>query len=398
MTQIPPSKLAQQASGDDLSHSAMRVSILGIRGLPAEHGGFETFAERLAPYLVKQGWQVTVYCQGQGRTDITEDNWNGIRRVTIFVSGDGPASSMKFDWLCILHAAREKPVCLTLGYNTALFCFWLRIRGVSNLINMDGMEWKRAKWSKLARLWFWINDWAGCLLGDALIADHPMISDHLATRVDRKKITMIPYGADELFGLKPALPDKLGLVAGKYFTLIARAEPENSILEIVKGFSSKKRGVNLVVLGNYHEESAYHRSVKSTASAEVIFLGAIYDKAVVRALRANCLGYFHGHRVGGTNPSLVEALGAGNVIIAHDNAFNRWVSGASAYFFRDPSDVSNAIDDILANAEQASDRAAASLERFQKSFRWEPILNMYDQLLRKFLKADGREPNAVTNT
>jgi glycosyltransferase involved in cell wall biosynthesis len=303
---------------------------------------------------------------------------------------------MKFDWLSIRHAARERPVCLTLGYNTALFCFWLRIKGVRNLINMDGLEWKRAKWSKAARLWFWINDWAGCFSGNTLIADHPVIADHLATRVDRQKIHMIPYGADEVVGASPEVLQTFGLTADRYFTLIARAEPENSILEIVKGFSAKKRGVHLAILGNYQEDSDYHRAVKAAASDEVIFLGAIYDRRALEAIRGHCLGYFHGHQVGGTNPSLVEALGAGNVIIAHDNAFNRWVAGDSAYYFGDPQDVSSAIDDVLGNADRALRCAAASRQRFQAQFQWEPILLKYDALLRQGHLADRHGAHAHT--
>ena len=371
-----------------------RISILGIRGIPAAHGGFETFAERLAPYLLERNWDVTVYCQAVGPAHMWEDRWRGIRRVHVPVTGDGPMATMKFDWQCVLHAAVERPVCLTLGYNTASFCAWLRLRGVRNVINMDGLEWRRDKWSAAAKAWFWLNERAACWLGDDLVADHPEIERHLATRVNRSKISMIPYGADELGSVDMQALDARGLVARQYFTLIARPEPENSILEIVSGFSRRLRGVKLAVLGTYSAEHPYHRQVRQAASKEVVFLGAIYDRATLGSLRAHALGYLHGHTVGGTNPSLVEALGAGNLVIAHDNHYNRWVAGDGARYFRDADDVSRIVDEVTANFEESERLRACSRARHQAEFRWEPILRRYHELLMRHAPSTVAAPVA----
>lgn len=373
-----------------------RLSILGIRGIPAAHGGFETFAERLALFLRDQGWAVTVYCQEEGSGPITEDDWQGVRRVHVPVIGGGPLSTMKFDWRCIRHAARERPLCLTLGYNTALFCAWLRLKRVRNVINMDGIEWRRAKWSTPARLWFWLNDWAGCWLGNHLIADHPEIKRHLATRVREDKITMIPYGADPVMQAPTALLQAYGLETGSYFTLVARPEPENSVLEIVQGFSCRPRGVRLVVLGHYRDEQPYHRAVRAAAGPEVQFIGAVYDRDVLAALRMHGLGYLHGHRVGGTNPSLVEALGAGNLVIAHENAYNRWVTGEGALLFSDADGVDRALSALIADPADAQRRRAASRLRHETAFQWAPILGQYAQLLEAQLQPAGPSHTAPT--
>ena len=120
---------------------------MGIRGVPAHHGGFETFAERLAPYLARCGWDVTVYCQEEGHGPLTESEWQGVRRVHISVGADTAFNSMKFDWACIQHAVRDRaPLVLTLGYNTAVFGLRLRAAGICHVINMDGIEWARDKW------------------------------------------------------------------------------------------------------------------------------------------------------------------------------------------------------------------------------------------------------------
>ena len=155
------------------------LRILGTRGVPAAHGGFETFAEQLALYLVRRGWRVIVYCQEDGTGPISEDTWQGIERVTIPVSQSGPKGTILFDWKSIRHAGQHRDLCLTLGYNTAVLCAWLRLKGVRNLFNMDGMEWRRAKWGKPAKTWFWMNEWAACWLGNHLVADHPEIARHL---------------------------------------------------------------------------------------------------------------------------------------------------------------------------------------------------------------------------
>lgn len=371
------------------------LRILGIRGLPAAHGGFETFAEHLALYLRDRGWRVIVYCQEQGSTSIQHDTWQGIKRVKVAVPGDGALSTMHFDWRSTADAARHDDVCLTLGYNTAVFNALLRIKGVPNLINMDGIEWRRAKWSRLPKAWFWLNDWLGCWVANHLIADNPAIRYHLMSRVRDDKITMIPYGAAEVLSAPPDKVHALGLHPHRYLTVIARPEPENSLLEIVSAFSRKPRGHQLAVLGKYTPEDPYHRAVMAAASDEVHFLGAIYDASTVQALRYHSVAYIHGHQVGGTNPSLVEAMGAGNAILAHNNPFNRWVAGEQARYFSSVDDLADQLDEVLAHGNQLTTMQAASRSRFREELTWPIVLQAYERLLERFLpiaQLEARQP------
>ena len=358
-----------------------KLGILGTRGIPAAHGGFETFAERLALHLVARGWQITTYCQLEGDGPITEDTWQGVRRVNIPVARSGPAGTVSFDWRATRHATSVGDPCITLGYNTAVFCARLRLKGVCNVINMDGIEWRRAKWGTVAKSWFWLNDWAGCLLGNHLVADHPAIKHHLQTRVRAGKITVIPYGADSITAASTEPVEALGLVSGRYMSVIARPEPENSLLEIVQGFSLKQRDFHLAVLGNYDEQIPYQREVLAAAGNKVKFLGAIYDKAVLSALRLHSIAYVHGHQVGGTNPSLVEALGAGNAVIAHDNRFNRWVAGGDTAYFTDAQSFNEVLNRLEAAPDRLDTMRAASRSRHQEAFRWATILEAYEALL-----------------
>jgi glycosyltransferase involved in cell wall biosynthesis len=365
-----------------------KLAILGIRGVPARHGGFETFAEHLALYLVRKGWEVTVYCQGDDVSrGVYEDEWEGVKRITIPVAGDGAAATVSFDWKTVMHEmGQPKRLCLTLGYNTASFLLGLRFGGVRNLINMDGIEWKRDKWKWYERAWLWLNERCGCWFGNHLVADHPEIANHLATRVARKKITMIPYGANPVESAAPEVLERYGLKPGKYAIVIARPEPENSILEIVRAFSRKPRDQKLLVLGRYEKDkNPFHAEVLRSASQDVIFPGAIYEKEIVESLRYHACFYVHGHRVGGTNPSLVEALGARSAVLAHDNKFNRWVAGDGACYFKDEDECAKLFDVLFSDDQQIARMKKSSVARFEQEFTWEHVLSRYEGLLESWL-------------
>lgn len=376
--------------GAVMSDHPASILILGTRGIPAAHGGFETFAERLALFLAERGWSVGVYCQDEVPV-VTQrfrsEMWRGVELIHTQVSSTGPRATLEFDWQCIRDASRREAVSLVLGYNSAIYLPYLRLHGRKILTNMDGIEWKRPKWSPLVRAWFWINEWIAAWSSHRLIADHPIIADHLATRRPRKAITMIPYGGDPIDHAPEDLLSSLGLASGRYLVSIARIEPDNSILTLVKAFSRKRRGMKLVVLGNFSDDNAYHREVKAAAGDEVIMPGAIYDTAIVQALRHHARGYMHGHTVGGTNPSLVEALWAGNPVIAHDNVYNRWTGGDACVFFSDETSCETAIEALISDDALAARLKAAAFERARSEFAWQAILEHYE---REALKLAGK--------
>lgn len=362
--------------------------ILGTRGIPASHGGFETFAEHLALYLAERGWNVGVYCQEDvAKVDrrIRSEHWRGIELIKIQVSSKGPRATLEFDAISVHHAASRQAVSLVLGYNSGLYLPYLRLRGRKIVTNMDGIEWRRPKWSKPVRAWFWVNEWIAAWSSHLLIADHPAIADHLATRRSRRAIAMIPYGGVPVAAAPEAPVRALGLEPGGYLVSIARIEPDNSILPLVQAFSQRPRGAKLVVLGNFDPDNAYHDAVRAAASAEVMFPGAIYDGATVQALRYHARAYVHGHTVGGTNPSLVEALWAGNAVIAHDNVYNRWTAGAAGLFFRDAASCADLMQQLLQDDALVARLSAAARLRAVEEFSWGPILAQYESAARRFL-------------
>lgn len=360
--------------------------ILGIRGVPAAHGGFESFAEQLVPWMIQAGWRVTVYCQGSETGERYEDTWQGCRRIHIPVSGDGSFATIEFDVKSTIDAVKHDGVLLTLGYNTGFLSVYTRLRGKINLINMDGIEWRRKKYSNAQKIYLWLNERMAAASGNVLIADHPEIARHHAEHANPAKISMIPYGSDPIETADVRLLGKFTIEPNKFFTVIARPEPENSLLEIVRAFSRRPRNAKLVVLGKYSENHTYQKAVLAAASTEVVIPGAIYDKPTLHALRYFSAAYVHGHQVGGTNPSLVEAMGAGNAVIAHNNRFNRWVLGDAGIFFSNEDECDVCFDRIMDSEILRNDMRTSSRNRWQQEFTWPKILEDYTKIIEGALR------------
>ena len=357
------------------------ILILGTRGIPAAHGGFETFVGYLAPYLVKNGWKVIVYCQEEGDSPIWEDTYEGVNLVHISIRGNGVRSTIIFDWISLRDALKREGLLLTFGYATGAFSMLPRLKNRRHVINMDGIEWKRSQFGWVGKLAYYINERFAATFAHRLIADHPCVADHLATRVSRHKITTIPYGAEYIGEVDLCLLSAYKIKPDCFCVIIARPEPDNSILELVRAFSRCRRNRKLVLLGNLREHNEYHTKIRRVASDEVVFAGAIYKKSTVQSLRRHARFYAHGHQVGGTNPSLVEALGAGSAILAHDNQFNRWVAGDSAVYFSNEDQIDALVDKLLYDDDLVVKLRQAAIRRFKSAFTWSKILPKYRDML-----------------
>ncbi len=365
-----------------MEHQDKTLLILGTRGLPANHGGFETFAETYALFLAERGWKVSVYCQDDV-DEITQpvrtDMWRGIERIFIQTRRKGGLGALDFDWKCVRDALTRPGVCLVLGYNGAAFLPVLRLAGRKIFTNMDGIEWKRPKWSLPVRAWFFVNEWIAAWSSQRLVADHPAIAKHLATRRPRSATVVIPYGGDPIEDAPTAPLARYGVEPGHYLISIARIEPDNNILTLVRAFSAHKRGMKLIVLGRLETDNIYHNEIRAAASDEVIFPGAIYNADILRSLRFHARAYLHGHTVGGTNPSLVEALWAGNAVIAHDNVYNCWTAGDAAVTFKSLASCEAQISRILSDDALVARLGAAARKRAHEAFQWRDVLTAYEE-------------------
>ncbi len=359
----------------------MKLAILGTRGIPARYGGFETFTEELSSRLVSRGIEVTVYCEatGEGRP-ATHGN---VKLVYLSSPKLGPFTTILFDLLCLWHARRDYDVDYMLGYGAALFCFLPKLWGTKVWINMDGIEWQRAKWSFFAKSYFKIMEAIAVRTADRIIADAQGIRKFLMNRHSFKTpCSVIPYGSQIIENVQASVLSKYDLKPYDYYLVVCRMEPENHVMEILRGFAASKSRCHLIVIGNHMANTAYGRKLNLVKDERIRFVGALYDQAKLSGLRYYCRAYIHGHSVGGTNPSLLEALGCGNPIIAHDNVFNREVAGEIGAYFRTSDDITQCIEKVdTMKAEERAMLSNAGKNRIRECYNWDMITDRYSELL-----------------
>ncbi|SFB78768.1 Glycosyltransferase involved in cell wall bisynthesis [Cupriavidus sp. OV038] len=368
------------------------VYLIGVRGIPNRYGGFERLVEVLAPHLANQGHDVTVFCNNDppvNETGADEDRWMGVRRRFISVRSSGPLGTIEYDW----RSFKDVPpgaVALIFGYGTGIFQRYLKQHNVPHAVNMDGIEWRREKWGRIARIWLRWNERAAARQADILIADHPEIQRYLQEELG-KDSTMIAYGVDDdalESGDRSSLSHPLlSQFPDQSFSLVvARPEPENQIHVTLDAFERSGKKHPMVVLGNF-EVNEYGRQLRAK-HPDVHFAGGVYNAPVLNELRRRSSLYIHGHSVGGTNPSLIEAMAAGALLVAHDNPFNRWVMGGdgSGLFFRGAEDLAVHLDNPPSPEVRASMIAAAK-QRCVDQFLWRRILGQYDDVVAGLLQA-----------
>lgn len=361
-----------------------RLAILGTRGIPARYGGFETFADEISVRLVARGVDVTVYCElAMGESQPAD--YKGVRLEYVPSPRLGPLTTIVFDLKCLWHARRGFDVVYMLGYGASLFCFIPRLFGSRVWINMDGLEWARSKWSWPAKVWLRVMEGVAMWTPNRIIADADAIQANLAERHRHMPdCTVIPYGAP-LVEQAPSLDllTEWGLSTEGYYLVVCRLEPENHVLEILRGYSASDSCLPLIILGDHRANTPYLAQLLGVQDARIHFVGTVYDQDQLRALRYHCRAYFHGHSVGGTNPSLLEALGCGNAVIAHDNPFNREVAGAAACYFKDVDAVP-----VLVEKMETDEAGRAEMRRCARGivacrYTWDKVTERYLGLLRE---------------
>lgn len=361
-----------------------KIAILGTRGIPARYGGFETFAEELATRLVKKGYEVTVFCELEEGPQ--PESYCGISLRYAASPSFGPLTTVYFDLLSLWMARKGFDIVYLLGYGAAPFCFIPRIWGSRVWLNVDGIEWARAKWGPMAKAYFKLMELFSMWSPNRVIADAEGIKTHLKSRHRRlPPCSVVPYGAP-LIEVVPEVEmlNEWGIASKRYYLIVSRIEPENHVREIVEGYKSSQSPFPLVVVGNHKVGTPYADNLLRLADKKVKFIGGVYDKEKLQTLRYHSLAYLHGHSVGGTNPSLLEALGCGNLIIAHDNVFNREVAGDIGFYFKSEKDISGIIERIeLLPETVVSDLADKAKARIIEKYNWDNIANIYIQLIKK---------------
>ena len=380
MTSSAPSDAAPGAG-----QAPLRVAILGTRGIPASYGGFETFAEQLATRLVARGHQVTVYAESNGVPSEADFVHQGVMVRYRRRPAWGAASVLAYDCACLWDARRGYDLVYMLGYGAAWACWWPRVFGVPVWINVDGLEWARSKWGHAARLYLRAMEWVSSKVATRVIADAQAIADRFRRTYPKSvPCSFIAYGAEMVpdVQVNPAVLSRWGLQPHRYMLVVARPEPENHILEIIQGYLLYGGDWPLVIVGNVQPVTLYQKRLLSLASDRVRFIGGVYDPDSLAQLRLGAACHVHGHSVGGTNPSLLEALACGNVVVAHDNPFNREVARDAAYYFSTSEQLAAALAQVqvLDSAERLA-VAAQARNIVARHYTWELIVSQYEALM-----------------
>lgn len=377
-------RVAQAEPASPGRPAVLRIAILGARGIPANYGGFETFAEQLATRLAARGYEVTVYAEC-GDQPVADTLYQGVRVRSRRRPRWGPASVLAYDSACLWDARRGYDLVYMLGYGAAWACWWPRVFGVPVWINVDGLEWARSKWSRAARTYLRCMEWVAARVATRLIADAEAIAQRFRqTYPGGAPCSFIPYGADlvQAGEADPSLLAAWGVEPHRYMLVVARPEPENHILEIVRGYVQHGGEWPLVVVGDVSGNTPYQRQLKALASGQVRFVGGIYDPGQLKSLRVHAACYLHGHSVGGTNPSLLEALACGNWVIAHDNPYNREVARDAAEYFSTPEQLARSLDRVVSEgAAIQPERSRRAREIVATHYTWEGITDAYEALM-----------------
>lgn len=350
----------------------MKVALLGTRGLPARYGGFETAVAEIGPRMVAAGLEVVVYCRNPGQTLREHD---GMQLVNAPALRRKSLETLSHTGVSVVHAAAvaRPDVAIVFNVANAPFLPLLRARRIPAAVHLDGLEWLRDKWAGAGARYYKAAEAWGVRWADEVIADARGIADHVRQQYGRESV-FIPYGAAIVEPGSDRLHE-IGLAPGEYHLVVARLEPENNVHVVLEGFARSRSAQPLVVVGSAPYAEEYSARVRALAADDprVRLLGAVWDQDLLDQLYANARSYLHGHSVGGTNPSLLRALGTGAAVTAYDVSFNREVTAGHARFFSTPDDVAMAVDADDADLAGAQRRGAAGRAHVAVTYTWESV-------------------------
>ncbi len=364
--------------------SHVKVTLMGTRGVPALYGGFETAVEEIGRRLVARGYEVTVYCRNPGQ-HIT--SYEGMHLVNVPALRHRMTETLSHTALSTAHAivADRPDVVLLLNAGNAPLLKPLALAGIPTAIHLDGLESKREKWRGAGAKYYRWAERAAVKWGTEVIADAQAIADHVRAQYGRDCV-VIPYGAEVIEPGSDRLPE-LGLESRAYHLIVARFEPENHVLDAVHAYRVSAQTQPLVVVGSAPYSDWYVEKVHAAAKADprIRFTGGIYDQALLDQLYANATTYIHGHSVGGTNPSLLRAMGAGAAVLAYDVEFNREVTAGAAYFWADADALEDLFNAIASGSETArlDELRALGRQRVLDAYQWDAVTDDYEKLIRR---------------
>ncbi|AWH84453.1 glycosyltransferase family 1 protein [Flavobacterium album] len=366
----------------------MKIAIIGTRGIPNHYGGFEQFAEYFSVYLADKGHDVYVY--NSHNHPYKDPSFKGVNIIHSYDPEHkmGSFGQFIYDYNAIVNSRRHNfDVILQLGYTSSSVWFFLLPKKPVIITNMDGLEWKRSKYPWPMRQFLKFAERLAAISSDYLVADSIGIQKSLKQRYNKDSV-YIAYGAHAFEDPEDAVLKDFGLEKEGYNMVMARFEPENNIDMVLEGVANSNDSTPMLVIGNHNTKYGNYLKEKYHGYPQIRFIGALYNIGHLNNLRYYSKIYFHGHSVGGTNPSLLEAMASGALIAAHNNDFNKGVLKENACYFSNASEVAN----LLLHLKKSDNLRLVSnnVEAIKKEFNWEKINGEYLQFFKECLAEKNR--------
>jgi len=368
----------------------MKVAIVGTRGIPANYGGFETFAEELATRLVARGHDVTVYGRSNN-IQYPHKTYKGVRLVILPTIGTKHLDTVAHTFLSVLHAVREQFDCMLMcNAANAIFGFVPRLTGTPLALNVDGIERLRKKWGAAARSVYRFSERLATIVPNVIVSDARVIRDYYLKQYAAASVT-IAYGAELDPTASAEVLDRIGVRAREYFLYVSRLEPENNAHVVVEAFEKVETDKQLLIVGDAPYAQKYIERLKATQDPRIRFTGAIYGTGY-RQLQSHAFAYVQATEVGGTHPALIEAMGVGNCVIAKDTPENHEVLADAGLFFRDADDLAGQLRRTLADDALVTRLRFCAQKRAKQYYSWDAVTDAYEKLFQEMVeRKNGRE-------
>jgi glycosyltransferase involved in cell wall biosynthesis len=362
----------------------IKVAFVGTRGIPNNYGGFEQFAEYISKELVQSDFEVTVYNPSFHSYNASE--YEGVKIVKKWSPEAliGNSANFIYDFLSYRNAIKSNhDIVYLAGYSTVFPANILIRKNNSKIVtNMDGLEFKRSKYSKLAQIFILFTEKIAVWRSDFLVSDNIGIQKYYE-KTYKKSSFFIPYGAEIPLTFDESILKTYNVVKNEYFLLIARFEPENNLEMIFNGYLKSSSKLKFLAVGNCNNK--YGKSIQKKYP-QIQYIDSLYNKEHLNSLRHFSSIYFHGHSVGGTNPSLLEAMACQSFIFSHNNEFNKSVLHDNANYFKNSEEISNGISNIEEIKIKKNNFVESNLKKIKSIYTWENICNLHKEMFKSILQ------------
>jgi len=375
----------------------MKIAMIGPRGVPAAHGGFETCVEEVGWRLAEKGHIITVYSRRSGRKLKEYRGMNIVYVPRIPIRG---FESLFAALLSVLHALlfEKFDVVMIFDNANAPVLALCKLFKKACSINTDGLGWQRDKWGYWAKKYYKWTEGACVKLCENVVTDSVSMKNYYFNNYGAVS-TMIAYGAN-LPGHREESVDreclaKFNLSKQRYFLQVTRFEPENNPLLSLQAFLKIDRSnLKIVLIGGANGSTEYSKAIEKEAgkNSTIVLPGFIYEKGILDSIWTNCLAYIHGNQIGGTNPALLQAMAAGRPVIARDCIFNREVLDNNGYFYdKSIESLSDRMDFVSAHVQEAEKKAASALQRVKRTYNWDIVASQYEVLFASIVVQKTRK-------